>query len=253
MLHARVKRAQVATEPYAPTEEDLALIGALSPLPLAAEQVTVRSMILCSGDYDRDFERFSEEVLEQFAATLPGKSLLIGHRHDAAPEGLFFRAELLHRPGGTPAVRAWAYLPRTAANEHVRTLLDTGVLRYVSIGFRCEELLCDLCGCDLLTAGCGHVPGRDYGGQLATATWAGEAEAVEGSLVYLGSQYDAVMLKHAPTPRCQCESLAAKLADAEAEVERLRRLLGPCDAPLQPWSRAARPGRSLDLSAYCRQ
>ncbi len=235
MLHPHSKVVRVGAEPGAPVEDDLRRINEFSPAPLAAGEVTVCAMTLCTGDYDRDFERFGDEVLERFAVTLVGKSLLVGHRHDAAPEGLFYRAEVVQRPGASPALRAWAYLPHTEANEHIRTLIETGVIRYVSVGFRCEKLLCDLCGSDLLSAPCGHSPGGEYGGRLATATWAGEAEAVEGSLVYLGSQYEAVLLKDAPaaeppaeTPdRLLAEHLEAALrlvAAREEEIKRLRPL-----------------------------
>lgn len=214
---------------HTPDENDLRLIRAMVGAETAADDLYVRSMVLCTGDYDRDYERFTDDVLEQFARSIVGKSLLIGHRHDSAPEGLFYRAEVVERPGATRALKAWFFMPRTEGNEHVRRLMDTGVLRYVSIGFRAEKLVCDVCGRNMLSASCGHIAGREYDGRVATGSWTGAAEAVEGSLVYLGSQYDAMLTKGASLPRplqheeldyyrSRAESLAALLHARETEL-----------------------------------
>jgi len=108
---------------------------------------------------------------------------------------LFYRAEVVPRTGAASALQADFYMIRTEGNEHIRTLMDGGVIRYTSIGFRCDKLLCDLCGRNKLREACPHALGLDYNGVTATATWAGEAEALEGSLVYLGSQYGAMVVK----------------------------------------------------------
>ncbi len=239
---------------HAPDEYDLSLIREIAGEEVASEELYVRSMVLCTGDYDRDYERFTDGVLEQFARSIVGKSLLIGHRHDSAPEGVFYRAEVVDRPGTTRALKAWFYMPRTESNEHVRRLMDTGVLRYVSIGFRCENLVCDLCGRNMLSAGCEHVAGREYEGRVATGSWTGGAEAVEGSLVYLGSQYDAMLTKDASLPgllqheeldyhRSRAESLAAMLAQREAELADA--------APLVEEAKRGREELRRELRARC--
>lgn len=234
MLQAGCKTVRVGASVHAPTAEDLALINALSARPLTADEVYVRAMILCTGAYDRDHERFSEEVLEQFARSIVGKSLLVGHRHDKAPEGVFYRAEVVKQRGASPALKAWAFMLRTEENEYIRKLMDAGIIRYVSVGFRCEELRCDLCGRNMLSTRCPHVAGQEYEGRIATGTWVGEAEAIEGSLVYLGSQYDAVLTKGAGSPvesgapedvaalRRQVSSLAAMVTAQEGEIAGLR-------------------------------
>lgn len=235
MTHSGCKTLRSGGESYQPSQDDLALIAAYAGRTLDASEVYVRAMVLCTGDYDRDHERFSDSVLQQFAETIPGKSLLVGHRHDAAPEGLFYRAEVIHRPGRPPALKAWFYMLITPHNEHLRKLMDAGVVRYTSIGFRCEHLTCDLCRRDVYCRECPHIPGRDYDGHVATATWEGRAEAVEGSLVYLGSQRDAVLTKcwsdghpdALPEPQAReklldvIEELRAELTAREAEVARL--------------------------------
>ncbi len=241
MVRTKSKTIEVGGESHTPTAEDMELINRLALTELRPEEVYVRSMILCTGAYDRDYERFSREVLEQFAESIVGKSLLIGHRHDAAPEGLFYRAEVVEidsptGEGRVPALKAHFYMVRTAENEHLRRLIDAGVLRYVSIGFRCEDLICDLCEKSIYSNECPHIPGRTYDGQVCTATWRGRAEAVEGSIVYLGSQYGAEIQKGTwPSEEArrreeravswaQVAALKALLEERAREIEELKRL-----------------------------
>jgi len=195
MGQTRWKMLEGGDQAQAPGEEDLRLVQELAGRPVEQDEVYLRSVVLCTGEYDRDHERFSDEVLAQFARTIVGKSLLVGHRHDSTPEGLFYRAEVVPRTGAASALQAGFYMIKTEGNEHIRTLMDGGVIRYTSIGFRCDKLLCDLCGRNKLREACPHALGLAYNGVTATATWAGEAEALEGSLVYLGSQYGAMVVK----------------------------------------------------------
>lgn len=238
MIHSGCKTIRAGGESHEPSQRDMALIAAYAGRPLEPSEVLVRAMVLCSGELDRDYERFSDGVLDQFAESIPGKSLLIGHRRDAAPEGLFYRAEVVQRPGRAPAVKAWFYMLITPENDHLRKLMDAGVVRYTSIGFRCERLTCDLCGRNVHSRECPHIPGREYDGRTATATWEGRAEAVEGSLVYLGSQREAMLTKcwsdghpdalDDETAREKlldvAEELRAEVAARDAEIARLRAL-----------------------------
>jgi hypothetical protein len=217
MLHSGCKTLRAGGEVHTPGPDDLRLIETYAGRALAPEEIYARAMVLCTGEYDRDHERFSDEVLAKFAESIVGKSLLVGHRRDAAPEGLFYRAEVIQRPSRAPAVKAWFYMLVTPENEHLRKLMDGGVVRYTSIGFRCEKLICDLCGRDVYSHECPHIPGRQYDGRTATGTWQGEAEAVEGSLVYLGSQREAMLTK-------AWEGEDGKAMDADARAKLLETL-----------------------------
>lgn len=263
-MRVRSKLITAKSQAHIPSEEDMALINRLALTPLAPEEVYVRSVFLCNGEVDRDYEQFSRPVLEEFARSIVGKALLIGHRHDSAPEGLFYKAEVIDLPSSefgirnspmadrnvcptkspVPAVKAYFYMVTTQENEHLRRQIDGGVLRYVSIGFRCETLTCDLCHRSIYDPNCPHIPGRDYEGRTCTSTWEGPAEAVEGSIVFLGSQYGAEIVKRRGSPqaaRCgelrgascehgcdvldaQVKTLRALLREREDEVARLRPL-----------------------------
>jgi len=183
----------------APTKRELDLINRFARRPLAADEVYVGESDLCNDRVDRAFERFTPQVLQDFAESLPGKSLLAGHDHGSLPMGLWFDARLRRDEHAVTHLRPSYYIVKTRDNEHHRTQLDGGVYRYASIGFRAQDLVCDICGKSWFGWECQHYPGKAYdvGGQRVVATAhymrsdAQPAEAVEGSMVYLGCQYDA--------------------------------------------------------------
>jgi len=224
-----------------PTDEDLMIIRKYALSDLEPERIYVRRVNLCNDQWDRHYERLSPEVLERLAETLPGKAVLVGHNRAGEPVGRFYRAEVKVDPGnGWRWLQADWYTPVTPANEHLRAGIDSGVLSYVSIGFRWDRLVCDLCGRDYMDGGaCPHVLGRTYpAGEFAgrnvkltedgnmaicTATYMGDAEAQEGSLVYLGAQYDAAVVKAHSMKRAV---EAAKVASGDVSLPK-----APLDTP----------------------
>lgn len=220
-----------------PAPEDLAMLAGPEYCGpgIAAEQVHVRSMLLAHDQYDRTYERFPKTYLERFAETLPGKSVLPGHNTQALPLGRFFKASVEQRTESFPVPKrrkgagegdgaageqegakaeivagfeesrrkvAWVaagfYFPQDEESEALRRRIDTGVYRSVSIGFRFNELHCDLCKKSYF-GDCSHLFGHETeDGLVATGTYAGNTErveALEGSLVYLGAQPMARLTK----------------------------------------------------------
>jgi hypothetical protein len=103
--------------------------------------------------------------------------------------------------GTTHWLIARYYMLRSEATAELRRQIDAGVYSFVSIGFRGGAPRCDLCGAPF-AGECPHWPGRVYatpaGERLCTLTWEdldGSAEAVEGSLVWLGAQIGAQHVK----------------------------------------------------------
>jgi hypothetical protein len=190
---------------------DLALINARFALvPLAPEAVDLRRMRLANDQVDRTYERFSPSFLARLAATIVGKSVLVHHDKRAYPIGRFYAAEVVLEPAAGPAdalargihwLIARYYMLRSEATAELRRQIDAGVYSFVSIGFRGGAPRCDLCGAPF-AGECPHWPGRIYatpaGERLCTLTWEdpdGSAEAVEGSLVWLGAQIGAQHVK----------------------------------------------------------
>ena len=176
-------------------DDVLAEVNKFALKPLSADEIWVRRMTLAGDAYDRDHERFSPTVLRQFAETLPGKSFLIGHAHDTAPVGRFFRATVKGNESGKRRLESHIYGLRDG--NGIEPYIDAGIYHSVSIGFKAEKLLCDVCGGDMKSGTCPHYPGKTYDSVTATGTWEGKAEALEGSLVFLGSQRGAQFVKAA--------------------------------------------------------
>ena len=184
------------------TPDDMKKINALSRVPLGPHEVYVGETELANDLVDRTFERFPPAMLRQFADTAPAKSLMPGHDYRALPLGLFHAAKV-RRDDGQNTLVARFYIVKTAQNEHDRAQIDGGVWRYASIGFTAEDLVCDLCGASMYGINgklCSHRPGQKYTvkgddgteqEQVATYSYTGKGEMVEGSIVYLGAQWGA--------------------------------------------------------------
>jgi hypothetical protein len=245
-MDIRSKEFPVRAEIAEVTPQDLELINSRFALrPLTAGEVYVRRLALCNDQYDRTSERFPRYYLERFAETLPGKPLLANHERRQFPLGRFFKAEVVtgapthhvepatedQAPGTVDRgprtldrrpetwLCCWIYLVKTSANEEVRTQIDGGVYSHVSIGYRWADLTCDLCGRSYFRGDCPHVIDQEYDGRRCTATYSGDpqrVEAVEGSLVYLGAQYGAVITK-SDDRRVEKETIAGR-APADASL-----------------------------------
>lgn len=216
-----------------PSADDLALLAdpEYAGRGVTAAEVAVREMLLCHDQYDRYFTRFPKSYLARFAETLPGKSMLGGHDAGSLPLGRFFRAGTVRKreefpvpvgaravpalegaraeivPGFEPRQRTVNYLHagfytvNDPESEPMLRRIDSGVYRAVSIGFRYDDLVCDACSKSYL-GDCPHILGRalEGGEGVVTGTFGGNpemAEAMEGSIVYLGGQPGAKLLRAA--------------------------------------------------------
>jgi hypothetical protein len=181
------------------TPEILATINTFALTPLTAEKVYVRKFLLAHNCVDRDRERFPENLLDDFASTLPGKGFLVGHQRREPGKGLFFQAstadmtpeEFKALTGEDPrlgegittvkVVWAWMYMLNNQYNEETIVNIDAGIYRHVSIGFRASDLIA--------------VKGP-YD-QILYWEYVAPGEALEGSLVWLGAQPGATAQKRA--------------------------------------------------------
>lgn len=216
-----------------PDESELALINNYSLRELKAEEVYVRRMYLAHNAIDRDMDVFSDALLEDFARTLPGKGFFVKHPGgwdgDSGPgEGVFFAAEVLKMstdeaiallgpleflPGTKEAciLRAAYYIPRIDGdleNKRLIEKIDTGVARFVSIGF-----------------GAAHrTPFEGQDGKFLASVIHGPGEANEGSIVWLGAQPGARNAKAAGSreesdmdPKEEIKNLKAKVDKLEGD------------------------------------
>jgi hypothetical protein len=180
------------------TQEMLAKINGFALKELTADDVYVRKFLLCHSAVDRDRERFPEAILDDFAATLPGKSLLAVHDRRSLPLGLWFDTATEEMsveqfksltgvtatvPAGKATVKvlwAWSYLLQKEFNAQVMENMDAGIYRHVSIGFAAADIV---------------AIKTETNGPVLYYEYVGPGEAQEGSLVWLGAQPGATTQK----------------------------------------------------------
>lgn len=182
------------------SDDQLAMINKFSLVELTADQVYARKIRLANNAIDRDVERFSEKLLEDFVKTLPGKSLLLGHKRDGTGEGLFFSAEIekmsleaarkvtgeeLHLPDGMKEIwflNTWFYTVKLPSLEDFLVKIDAGINRHASIGFSAANFV--------------RIADEDTGDTIYWE-YKGPGEGQEGSLVWLGAQRASTTTKGA--------------------------------------------------------
>lgn len=184
----------------APTPEQMATINGYAMTPLTEDQVYVRKFLMSHSNIDRDNQCFPPDMIGMFAATMPGKSLLISHQRRDLPCGKFFDSaveemsaaqfqeltgEQPRLPDGLTGCKvqwAWAYLVKTPGNDELISQIDGGVVNFCSIGFAASDL----------------VAVRDMAnGPVKYWQYVSPGEALEGSLVWLGAQPGAAAYKTA--------------------------------------------------------
>ncbi len=183
------------------TDEQLAKINRYALSPLSADDVYARKYLIAHNLVDRDRERFSEALLDDFATTFPGKSYLIAHDRwgDHMPLGLVFDAhteelspdqftsmtgEAAKLPPGRESVKAvwaWFYIPRSAGSDDIIRNIEAGVYRHGSIGFAAADL----------------APVKGEYDEIQYHEYQSPGEAREASLVWLGAQQGATTQKAA--------------------------------------------------------
>lgn len=216
-------RAKAAS---APTPEQLTAVNAYTLREMTAEQIVVREYVLAHNAIDRDKECFADDLLADFARTLPGKGVFSeGHPGGwngtgAPPEGKVFAATtermthdaaraLLRAPGlvfppdtqDAVVVKASAYFVKTPENESFLLKTDAGIGCDVSIGFAANDI----------------VRLKDGAMELNAWRWLGPGEALELSHVWLGAQPGARATKSAHREERTMDPKEKALADMTAD------------------------------------
>jgi hypothetical protein len=174
-----------------PDPADLKLIQGLALVPVKAEDVAVYTARVASTQIDRDRERFSVELLQDYAETFPGKALLVGHPWmfgDMAqvPTGRVFKA-WTQQEGDDTWLFASFYFDASAKTQELIGKINLGIVSYVSIGYFAPQYVEHY---DSKTGNFDYV-------DLMRGPNGEKGEALELSLVFLGSQKDAYLVKSA--------------------------------------------------------
>ena len=185
------------------TEQELAAIAQYSRRPLTAEEVYTFPLVLCDNDLDRDNECFTDEALEKLAELFCGKTGIFDHDPRGEKQtARIYRCRVEPEDGrlnyrGDPykALKADAYMVRTAANADLILEIDGGIKKEVSVGCAVQKNICSICGADRREKPCGHQPGKRYGGKLCCTLLAEPTDAYEWSFVAVPAQPAAGVTK----------------------------------------------------------
>jgi len=186
----------------------------LNPDRFKKEDFRIFEAWLANNYVDRDGERFRKDVLNSFAKTIIGKSVQMNHDWEATGQGRYYvasvqkvsLAEAFEIAGPQPNKNFLSMLQKVEevdggiywlvvkyyvlkSNEKLIELIDAGIVSDMSIGFRAPKLE------GYKESGSDNVLWWEY-----QNTESREAEALEGSLVFLGAQYGARTRKEAETP-----------------------------------------------------
>lgn len=163
------------------------------------EEVYAFSLVLCDNEVDRDHERFAVESLEALKELFLGKTCIFDHERKSANQtARIYRTGLERVPekttqAGEELVRltARAYLPRTSGSQEVIELIESGILKEVSVSCSVKRKVCSACGRE----SCQHEKGKLYGGKPAHWVLLEPTDAYECSFVAVPAQRGAGVVK----------------------------------------------------------
>ena len=127
-----MNQANITAEGCPVTEAELEAIARYSRRKLTAEEVYTFPLVLCDNDLDRDHECFTDAALEKLAVLFRGKTGIFDHDPRGEKQtARIYRCAVEEEPGrlnhrGEPykALKAWAYMVRTAANAAADECID---------------------------------------------------------------------------------------------------------------------------------
>lgn len=183
------------------TDEELALINNYTRRALSKDEVYVFSVILCDNDIDRDGERFTVEALFELEKLFVGKTGIFDHDPSAKNQTARIfdcNVEAVQGQKTTAGddyfrLKARAYMPVSEKNKDVILLLDSGIVKEVSVGCAVEEVVCSICGKNIDL--CSHRKGETYGSKLCCGELINPSDAYEWSFVAVPSQRKAGVTK----------------------------------------------------------
>ncbi len=181
-------------------EGELELINKHTRTPLTENDVYAFSVILCDNDIDRDFERFSDNALDELAKLFDGVTGIADHNPKSSNQtARIFSCKAEFVPDkftsdGKPYKRlfARAYVPKS--EKGFITSLESGIKKEVSVGCSVKKRICSICGNEI--ALCSHSKGKYYSDKLCFVTLDKPTDAYEWSFVAVPAQKNAGVIKN---------------------------------------------------------
>ena len=182
---------------------DLERINQYTRRPFSTDEVYVFSVILCDNEIDRDFDRFSIPALEKLKELYLGRTGIFDHSMKSGDQVARIFWTAVHQDAtkktkaGEPYtwLEAKAYLPRLEKTSDIIAMLESGILKEVSVGCAVAKTSCSICGADRHSSGCNHKQGRTYHGKLCCNVLEEPTDAYEWSFVAVPAQRNAGVIK----------------------------------------------------------
>jgi len=179
-------------------------INRYSQTELDQNQIFVFNVILCDNDIDRDFERFSDDALEQLKTFFVGKTGIFDHNPKSILQNArIFDTEVVSDSSRKTSdgreykyLKACVYMIRTDSNKDLISEIEGGIKKEVSISCSASSRKCSVCGCDKNTSSCVHTKGKKYGSQICHTILSDITDAYEWSFVAVPAQINAGVTKH---------------------------------------------------------
>ena len=184
-----------------PGKEDMEAINRYTRRDYGPEEVYAFAMVLCDNEIDRDYERFSVESLDGLRGLFLGKTCIFDHECRSANQtARIYHTELRRVAGETTGageelvqLLAKAYLPRIEGSRGTIELIESGILKEMSVSCDIGRRVCGICG----KMSCEHVRGRSYEGKVAHTILMEPSDAYECSFVAVPAQRGAGVVKSA--------------------------------------------------------
>ena len=179
-------------------------INALTRRRFKAEELYTFPVVLCHNDIDRDFERFSDDALDEMAKLFVGTTIIENHDPDTKNQvARLYDTEVISEPetltkDGRPYryLKGYAYMVRTDSNADLITEIDAGIRKEVSVGCNAQSRVCSVCGKQVSYENpCEHRKGQEYDGQICCHILDGINDAYELSFVAVPAQVGAGVTK----------------------------------------------------------
>lgn len=186
------------------------------------EEVYIFSLVLCDNEVDRDYERFSVPALQTLRGLFLGKTCILDHERKSLNQtARIFETALEEEPGrvtrsGEPYTRltARAYLPRTEKTGETIELIESGILKEVSISCAVKRSVCSICGKE----DCAHQKGAEYAGKLCCRILEEPTDAYECSFVAVPAQREAGVRKGYAQQLALDTALSQRIAELEEKA-----------------------------------
>lgn len=213
-----------------PGAEELEQINRFAKRTLKAEEVYTFTVKLCDNEIDRDGERFPEETLRELAPMFVGKSGIFDHQWSAKGQtARIYRTEVVREEtvmtaagDGYCYLKGWAYMLRTEKNLPLIEEIEAGIKKEVSVGCAVSGGRCSVCGEEVKSGRCSHVPGQAYEGKNCWVDLVGARDAYEFSFVAVPAQPKAGVMKKSVKEERTTEQMEKEAALGRKYLESLR-------------------------------